>query len=92
MDRSLFWTGEPLIYKRPNGIGLVFGGYQYLFDGAGKLESMQTITRPVISAILSALYPNPGAMMAAHLKSAPVKPEAPNEQRDLRPGTVGSQT
>jgi hypothetical protein len=77
LERNLTWTGDPVIYRRKRGHGCVIGRYLYLFDTEGRLESMQTISRPVLQRLLTSMYGD-GApqMLAARLRA--VAEEEPN--------------
>ena len=77
LERNLTWTGEPVIYRRERGHGCVIGRYLYLFDTEGRLESMQTISRPVLQQLLTSMYGD-GApqLLAARLRA--VAEEEPN--------------
>jgi hypothetical protein len=77
LERSLMWTGEPVIYLRERGHGCVIGRYLYLFDTEGRLESMQTISRPVLQRLLTSVYGEGASqMLAARLRA--VAEEEPN--------------
>jgi hypothetical protein len=79
MDRALMWTGDPLLYPRRSGHGLIAGKHHYLFDADGRMESMQAISRPVIQMLLPQITTNPAALLAAHLKTVS-KVETPDVQ------------
>lgn len=72
MDRALMWTGDPLLYPRRSGHGLIAGAHHYLFDAQGRIESMQLVSRPVLQMLLPQITKNPAAMLAAHLKTLPL--------------------
>jgi len=62
------WIGDPLIYRRKVGFGLVIGRFHYLLDDKGKLESMQPATRAVLNMLLPVVFPNSEMAAAAYIR------------------------
>ena len=51
------WKGQPFVYLRDEGHGLVIQEYHYRFDADGRLERMDLLTQPVLDILLQSLYP-----------------------------------
>ena len=66
-DSKLDWNGDPLLYKRKEGFGLVLRGLHYRFTAEGHIEEVSPVTRPVLEFLTKELYPNPGMAMASGL-------------------------
>lgn len=84
MDDYLYWKGEPILYQRDKGHGLILGGYHYQMNLDGSLESVQRVTQPVLAMILGKIYPHPAQAMAAHARrlSSMNKAEAPPDDTE----------
>lgn len=68
MDEYMYWKGEPIIYSRESGTGLILGGYHYRFTQDGGLETLHRVTSPVLEMVLSKMYKHPAQAMAAHAR------------------------
>lgn len=70
------WAGDPVLYTRPGGHGLVVGKYQYLLKEDGTLESASRVSQPVLSLLVKNLFPGsstaPGAYIKTYTVSSPI--------------------
>jgi len=52
----IIWKGEPILYKRKGGFGLVIKGLHYWFDPSGQLERMEKLNKTVLNMLLDVLH------------------------------------
>jgi predicted nucleotide-binding protein (sugar kinase/HSP70/actin superfamily) len=68
---TIFWNGEPLLYRRvPQGHGLIMGGRSYRFDAYGNLEALDSLNPVILQMVLARLYGDQaGTMFAVHAQT-----------------------
>jgi hypothetical protein len=81
MAENIKWKGDPLLYLRPLGSGLVVGSKHYQFDKDGNLERAEPLSQYVIDALISKDDRLSGMMRAANVGRARPDPEKPADAK-----------
>jgi hypothetical protein len=76
----MHWKGDPILYTRDGGHGLIVAAHHYQFAADGSLETVHRLTLPVLRIILGKMYPHPEQAIAAHARV--IRRERPTEVAD----------
>ena len=65
---KILWKGPPIFYPRGEGsYGLIMGKRHYLFSCTGELESMNSVSEPVLNMVLDKIKPQSVTAPAAFI-------------------------
>ena len=70
MSTGVIWEGDPILYRRPKGYGLVVRDLHYRFDTAGRIESVGSINALVLKELLKKTNPNMDTTLLMLAKSS----------------------
>ena len=51
----IIWKGDPILYSRKGGFGLVIRDLHYWYDSDGRLERMEKLNKTVLTMLLDTM-------------------------------------
>ena len=80
MSDNVSWEGEPLLYRRTRGIGMVLGAHHYLFAADGRLERLSGVNAKVLELLVRQMCKDTGKDPVTMLAAYVVSPERKRAQ------------